>query len=109
MSLFLDRSVKNPVTLDQTSTGVSVTTSWQTATIDDDGTSYPIGSYYTAADIPSGAVTAAADNAFTFDPQNAGEYASWQFSFRLSAGFASTDKIRISFPHIFEPYIGKVE
>jgi len=51
-------------------------------------------------------ITPSNTNALSNYPKNAGDVATYSFTFKSSKDFTSTDKINIRFPDEYDPYIG---
>jgi len=51
-------------------------------------------------------ITPANTNSLINYPKNAGDIATYSFTFKSSKDFISTDKIKIQFPFEYDPYIG---
>lgn len=43
---------------------------------------------------------------FSYDNKTAGEYSNYTFNFKTSVGYSAGDKIEITFPHAFDPFVG---
>jgi len=51
-------------------------------------------------------ITPATTDAFTMDVNNAGEYADYTFKFKTGTGYAVDESIVITFPTVFDPFVG---
>jgi hypothetical protein len=107
IEIFIDDAVDTPGNTNATTAGFKVTTNWYSATVDDDSTATVDSTRKFTADAALvGTVTATSTSSLTFEPQTAGEFATYTFSFKSSVTFLATDMVVIVFPDEFCPFLG---
>lgn len=106
IQIYLDQAVDMAGTAGVSTDGFRITTSWAGITIDQDDASVITSRKFTTAASLSENITPANTNSISNYPKNAGDSATYSFTFKSSKDFSATDKIKIVFPMEYDPFIG---
>jgi hypothetical protein len=107
IEIYVDGAVDNPTTTQTTTTGFGIQSSWANVVIDQDPATGATEGKFTAEAALTKTISSSKSDYLKYAPQNAGEQATYDFTFSSSQSFHVSDMYVIEFPNDFDHQVGK--